>query len=183
MRWGAENENKTFKVFSNCPKVELILNGKSLGVKQRVTDDFPAAGLRWDAVPHAGKNTLKAIAIVKNNAKKDSILVDEISFEYQTEKWGAVSQIVTKLTKITDNEMWVEAQLIDSKGVKCLDARDYIEFDIVGDDVLLIHQGTASGSSKVQAQNGRARVKVILKGKNSIVSVKSAKAKTQLVKI
>ena len=183
IRWGAENEIKTFKVFSNCPKVELILNGKSLGVKQRVTDDFPAAGLRWDAAPQVGKNTLKAIATVKTNTKKDSILVDEICFEYQTEKWGKVSQISCKTIPISESEMWVEAQLLDSKGVKCLDARDYIEFDIVGDDVLLINQGTASGSSKVQAQNGRARVKVILKGKNSIVSVKSAKAKTQLVKI
>ena len=180
VRWGTENETKTFKVFSNCPKVEMFLNGQSLGLKQRVSEDFPAAGLRWDAAPKVGKNTLKAIATIKNKAKKDSVLVDEISFDYQTEKWGEVSQIVCKTIPISEKEMWVEAQLCDSKGVRCLDARDYIEFEITGDDSLLINQGTASGSSKVQAQNGRARIKVLLKNKNSIVSVKSDNTNTFL---
>lgn len=183
VRWGEENELKTFKVFSNCPKVELFLNGKSLGIKQRVTDDFPAAGLRWNAVPQAGKNTLKAVATIKTKTKKDSMLVDEIHFEYQTEKWGDVAQMECKTIKVSDNEMWVEAQLTDSKGVKCLDAADFIEFDITGDDTLLIYQGTAGGSKKVQAQNGRARVKVLLKGQNSIVSVRSAKVKTQFIRL
>ncbi|MFZ4581103.1 MAG: glycoside hydrolase family 2 TIM barrel-domain containing protein [Paludibacter sp.] len=183
VRWGEENETKIFKVYSNCSKVELFLNGKSLGLKQRVTDDFPAAGLRWDAAPQVGKNTLKAISTVKSKAKKDSVLVDEISFEYQTEKWGKVAQISCKTIPVSENEMWVEAQLCDSKGVRCLDTSDYIEFDITGDDTLLINQGTASGSSKVQAQNGRARVKVLLKGRNSVVSVKSANAKTQLIQL
>jgi beta-galactosidase len=183
VRWGAEQEMKTFKVFSNCPKVELFLNGKSLGVKQRKSEDFPAAGLRWDAAPKAGRNTLKAIAVISTNTKKDSVLTDEISFEYQTIPWGEVFQIVCKTIPISVNEVWVEAQLCDSKGVKCLDSRDYIEFDITGDDTLLINQGTAGGSSKVQAQNGKARVKVLLKERNSVVSVKSAKVKTQFVNL
>ena len=183
VRWGAENETKNFKVFSNCAKVELFLNGKSLGIKQRVSDDFPAAGLRWEAAPQVGKNTLKAISTIKTKTKKDSVLVDEISFEYQTEKWGKVAQISCKTIPISENEMWVEAELLDSKGIKCLDARDFIEFDIVGDDKLLINQGTVSGSSKVQAQNGRARIKVLLNGRNSIVSINSDKVKTQFIKI
>lgn len=183
VRWGDENETKTFKVFSNCTKVELFMNGISLGVKQRVTDDFPAAGLRWDAKPKTGKNTLRAISTVKTKAKKDSVLMDEICFEYQTEKWGKVAQINCKQIPISENEMWVEAQLCDSKGVRCLDACDFIEFGITGDDSLLVDQGTASGSSKVQAQNGRARVKVLLSKKNSVVSVKTVKAQTQFVRL
>jgi len=173
VRWGAENEIKTFKVFSNCQQVELFLNGKSLGSKKRVSDDFPAAGLRWETAPKAGKNSLKAVAVVKSASKKDSVLVDEISFDYQIEKWGEVAQIQYSTVPVSDTEMWIEAQLCDKRGVKCLDSRDYIEFGIAGDDVLFIHQGTADGSSRVQARNGRARVKVKLISKNSVISIKS----------
>lgn len=183
VRWGEENELKTFKVFSNCAKVELFLNGISLGVKQRVSDDFPAAGLRWDAIPKKGINTLKAISTTKNKAKKDSLLVDEISFEYQTEKWGEVSQIKYKTKALSVDETLIEVQLCDKNGVRCLDATDYIEFGITGDGSLMVDLGTAGGSSKVQAQNGRASVKVQTKGKNSVVSVRSAKVKTQLISI
>jgi len=137
--------------------------------------------LRWVAIPLNGLNTLKAISTIKSASKKDSVLVDEINFDYQTEKWGEVTQLICKTTPVSEKEMWVEAQLCDSKGVKCLDARDYIEFGITGDDKLIENLGTSSGSRKVQAQNGSARIKVALSGKNSIVSVKSAKAKTQFV--
>lgn len=183
VRWGEEYEKKTFMVFSNCQQVELFLNGISLGVKQRMSQDFPAAGLRWVAAPQKGINTLKAVSHVKTIAKKDSMLVDEIRFEYQTEKWGDVKQLICKTIKISDNELWVEARLFDEKGVKCLDARDYIEFGITGDDKLIDNLGTSTGSRKVQAQNGLARIKVALSGKNSIVSVKSAKVNTQFVVI
>lgn len=179
VRWGNENEKKEFKVYSNCQKVELILNGISLGAKQRKSDNFPAAGLRWSASPQKGMNTLRAISTVKTISKKDSVLVDEIKFEFQTEKWGDVKQLNCKTTKISENELWVEAQLCDEKGIKCLDARDYIEFNITGDDKLVENLGTSSGSRKVQAQNGRARIKVNLIGRNSIVSIKSPKARTQ----
>jgi beta-galactosidase len=170
-------------VYSNCQKVELYLNGVSLGIKQRMSEDFPAAGLRWDAAPQKGINTLKAVSTIKTTSKKDTVLVDEIKFEYQTEKWGNVKQLMCKTTRISDNEMWIDAQLCDDKGIKCLDARDYIEFDITGDDKLVVNQGTSSGSRKVEAQNGRARIKVDLTGKNSVVSVKTAKASTQFVVI
>ncbi len=181
IRWGAENEIKTFKVFSNCQNVELYLNETSLGVKQRVSADFPAAGLRWEASPKQGTNKLKAIALVKTKSNKDSLLTDEIEFEYQTEKWGEVAQLVCKTIWISENECWAEAQLCDNKGVKCLDASDYIEFEIAGDDLLIKNLGTSSGSSKVQAQNGKARIKVALSGKSSVVSVKTAKAPTQFL--
>lgn len=183
IRWGDVNEKKSFMVYSNCQKVELYLNGISLGVRQRMSENFPAAGLRWDAQPQKGINKLKAISTIKTTSKKDSVLVDEISFEYQTEKWGNVQQLRCKTTRISDNEMWVEAQLCDDKGIKCLDARDYIEFGITGDDRLIENMGTSSGSRKVQAQNGRARIKVSIAGKNSIVSVKSSKVNTQFVEI
>ena len=47
VRWGKPNDQKLLKVYSNCHEVELFLNGKSLGKKQRNSQDYPAAGLHW----------------------------------------------------------------------------------------------------------------------------------------
>ena len=41
VRWGKPSEPRTVRVYSNCPSVELFLNGKSLGVKKRNSQDFP----------------------------------------------------------------------------------------------------------------------------------------------
>ena len=80
-RWGEPNEQKMVKVYSNCPSVELFLNGKSLGVKKRSSQDFPAAGLRWTVQFKEGPNQIKAVG------RKDSVEVtDEITQGYQTQK-------------------------------------------------------------------------------------------------
>ena len=47
VRWGAEGEARMVKVYSNCPTAELFVNGQSAGMRQRNSQDFPAAGLRW----------------------------------------------------------------------------------------------------------------------------------------
>ena len=48
IRWGKAGEERIVKVYSNCDRAELFLNGKSMGTKQRDSQDFPAAGLRWN---------------------------------------------------------------------------------------------------------------------------------------
>ena len=77
----------------------------------------------------------------------------------------------------------VEVQLTDGKGVRCLDARDFIRFEIAGDGSLLRNQGTMGGSAKVQACNGRAFILVNPKGGESVVSVKAGKLKTEFIKV
>lgn len=62
-RWGAANEPKEILVYSNCPAVELFVNGVSQGIKQRNSQDFPAAGLHWKCVLREGENQLKAVAV------------------------------------------------------------------------------------------------------------------------
>ena len=160
VRWGKEGEPREVLVYSNQPEVELFLNGVSQGRRQRHIDDYPAQGFHWNLSFRKGTNTLKAVA---------GNLEDEIVFEYQTETWGKPAGIV--LTQTGGNK--IEAQLCDSQGIRCLDATDWITFSIAGDGELLINQGTATGSQRIQAANGRAAIQLKNITGDCVVSAKS----------
>ena len=175
-RWGKADEMKDIKVYSNCTEVELFLNGKSYGVKKRNSADFPAAGLRWEAPFRDGENRVRAVG-----KKGKETVTDEIVFVYQTEEWSAPAQLKVTARPAGDDELWIEAELRDSKGILCLDARNYIEFQLAGDGKLIDNQGTSAGARRLQAYNGRAQIKVKLNGsKNSVIAVKSEGIETKL---
>jgi beta-galactosidase len=167
VRWGNAGEEKMVKVYSNCDEAELILNGVSQGVKKRNSQDFPAAGLRWNVIYNQGENTIRVIA------KKAKITVtDEIKQNYQTEKWGKPTQM--SLTKIaqTGDIATIEVKLFDDKKALCLDAKNIVSFGLIGDGKLIDNQGTSSGSRVVELQNGRAIIRINLNGGASIASVR-----------
>lgn len=166
VRWGKTGEQKEVLVYSNCPEVELFVNGVSQGRKKRVVTDFPAAGLHWQVVLKEGHNTLKAIGYHKKQQITDSIYQ-----EYQTESWGKESRIVLKQTLLPDTDtVLIEAQLVDARGVRCLDSRKVIEFQVNGEGQLIQNQGTSTGSRKVQAYNGRACIRVVAPGSCNVVA-------------
>ena len=173
VRWGKEGELKMLKVYSNCDAAELFLNGKSLGKKNRRSSDFPAAGLRWSTQFQPGKNEVKVIAV---KGKKN--VTDSISFVYQTETWGKPAQL--QMTKISETAatVTVEAKLLDSKGVLCVDAADYIRFSLAGNGKLSDNLGTSSGSRLVQAYNGRAVITVQKNNGKNVVAAHSPQLET-----
>ncbi|MDP4292015.1 MAG: glycoside hydrolase family 2, partial [Bacteroidota bacterium] len=103
---------------------------------------------------------------------------DEIKFQYQTEKWDKPAQMQLEKIKQEGDTATILVQLVDAKGVKCLDAQNHVEFLLQGDGVLLDDLGTSSGSRKVQAYNGRAIIKIKLNNGNSVAGVKSEGLKT-----
>ncbi|NWJ53115.1 MAG: DUF4982 domain-containing protein [Bacteroidetes bacterium] len=177
-RWGSDGEQKMIKVYSNCPEVELFLNGKSLGVKKRNSQDFPAAGLRWTVTFNKGENIIKAIA---HNDKET--YTDQIKLQYQTEKWTSPSQLVLEKIKQEGDIATIQVQVLDVKGVKCLDAINYVEFLLIGDGHLLDNLGTSSGSRKVQLYNGRATIQVKINNGKNIAGVKSEGLKTVFLQL
>ena len=66
----------------------------------------------------------------------------------------------------------VEAQLVDAKGVLCLDARNVVRFGLAGDGRLIDNLGTSTTARKVELYNGRAQISFQAKGK-SVISVSS----------
>ena len=126
---------------------KLFVNGRSVGKRKRNIEDYPAQGFHWNVVLQRGTNTIKAVA---------NDLSDEITFEYQTAHWGKPAEV--RLTRIAPD--LIEAQLYDANGIRCLDSSDWIEFSIAGDGELLVNQGTATGSRRIQAANGRATIRL-----------------------
>lgn len=155
VRWGNEGQERLVKVYSNCVTAELFLNGKSVGTKQRHSQDFPAAGLRWMVKFAPGKNHLRVVA-----AKGGATVTDEIEFEYQTAQWGAPAALTLAEVARDAKTATVEATLHDANGVLCLEARNVVRFSLAGAGRLIDNLGTSSGSRVVQMCNGRARIAI-----------------------
>lgn len=178
VRWGKEGEIKTIKVYSNCTEAELFLNSKSLGKKKRDSQDFPAAGLRWETPFVKGKNEVKVVA-----STKGATVTDSISFDYETRPFGEEASIRARIVEETPEYVWIEAELVDGNGVRCLTSSKVLDFNSLGDGCLAVNMGTSTGSGKLQAYNGRALIKLVKKGKRNIVSVTSEGLETAFVEI
>lgn len=155
VRWGTEGEEKMIKVYSNCDEAELFVNNKSYGSRKRNSQNFPAAGLRWNVPLNKGKYEVYVVA-----RKGKELVKDSISFEYETAQWGKgvtlqLSQIASKGEIKT-----YEVKLLDAKGVICLDSASWVRFGFTGKGKLIDKQGTATGSGYVQMYNGRAMISV-----------------------
>jgi beta-galactosidase len=167
VRWGDEGEEKMIKVYSNCDEAELFVNGKSVGVKKRNSQDFPAAGLRWNVKLNKGENVVRVVA------KKGKVKVeDTIHFQYQTDKWSKPAKMIIEKISEENGVATVQVKLLDEKNVQCLDAANWIRFGLTGDGELVDDLGTSSGSRYVQMYNGRAIIRVKTKQGKSVVSAK-----------
>ncbi|PRY53591.1 beta-galactosidase [Arcticibacter pallidicorallinus] len=178
VRWGNEGEEKMVKVYSNADQAELFLNGKSFGVKVRNSQDFPAAGLRWNLPFVAGKNTVKVIA-----TKGKIRMTDEISFDYETRKWTKPAKLVIHKTSEDDGIATLEARIYDAAGVQCLDNASLLKFSLSGDGELIDNQGTSTGSRNLQLYNGRGIIKVKLNKGRSTVSAKVEGVETAFINL
>ena len=167
VRWGAEGEEKMVKIYSNCDEAELFVNGKSYGVKKRNSQDFPAAGLRWNVVFNKGANSINVVA-----KKGKEVVKDEISLQYQTEKWGKPAKLLMEKLNEENGVATIGVKLLDNKNIQCLDGTNFIRFGLTGDGELIDDQGTSSGSRYVQLYNGRAIIRMQTKNGKSIVSAK-----------
>jgi beta-galactosidase len=179
VRWGNRDERKLVKIYSNCPEVELFLNGASAGTKKRNSPDFPAAGLRWLLPFKEGDNELRAVG-----RKAGREVVDQIRFLYQTQPWGKPAKLSLEKIYYLGDVATIEARLLDQDSRLCLDARNVVRFGLVGDGRLLDNLGTSMGARQVEMCNGRAIISLQRQGFGAVVaSVSSEGIKTTFLTI
>ena len=170
VRWGDADEEKEVRVYSNCAKVELFVNGKSVGVKKRNVSDYPAAGLHWMVKLEEGENKLRAVS-------KD--LSDELTVGYQTQKWSKPAKMKLEEIGQKDGIATLEVRMLDTNDVPCLDASNVVRFGLTGDGRLIDNLGTSTGSRVVQLCNGRATIQCEITNYKVCVSVSSEGRKPQ----
>jgi beta-galactosidase len=159
VRWGSPGELREVRVYSNCERAELFLNGRSMGTMRRDSQNFPAAGLRWTVAFASGTNHLSVVA-----TRGAKTVTDAIELIYQTDPWGKPAELRLVEKGRKDNIVSVSVMLYDAKRVLCLDSRNVVRFSVAGDGRLIDNLGTAGGSRELQLYNGRAEISLTRKG-------------------
>jgi beta-galactosidase len=142
-----EGKNVRVLAFSNAPRVELFLNGKSLGSK-----DVPRNGhAEWDVPYQPGQLLAKAYAA---DAK--------VAATEQLETTGAPARIILSCDRTTlaaDGEDTVVApvSIVDEKGRVVPDADNRVEFRLEGDGrVLGVGNGNPADHDPDRSKNRKA---------------------------
>jgi beta-galactosidase len=119
---GKEGQPIDVWVYSNCPTVELSLNGKSLGMKP-----MPAYGhIEWKVPYQAGSLTAKGYG-----AAKQVLVTDEVDTA------GAPAAIRLRTTRkflLADEEDLapIEVEIVDAKGRVVPTADNQVQFSVTG---------------------------------------------------
>jgi len=162
---GAHQENA--EIYSNCDEVELFLNGKSLGSKQKNADDSPR---NWKVGFEAG--TIKAVG--KNGGKAVA------EFELKTAGKPAKIILSTDKTGITNDwndVVFVTAMVVDDKGVVVPNANDLIVFEATGaGDIVAVDSADNADHDPFQAKQrkafqGTCEALIKAKGNSGMISV------------
>jgi beta-galactosidase len=167
-RWGEKEGENMVKVYSNCPSAELFLNGISQGARERDSQDFPAAGLRWIVAFEEGENLLEVVA-----TKEGTTVRDELKVNYMLREWESPAQLLIEEISCENDTAVIRVLALDDQGKLCLDADNWIRFGISGDGKLIDNLGTSDGSRRMQMYNGSAAIKVKLNNGVSAVSASS----------
>ncbi len=177
IRWGNAGEEKEVRAYSNCAEAELFVNGKSAGVKKRDSQNFPAAGLRWNVVLQPGQNNIRVVA---RNGK--TTVADETTWTYQTEKWSKPAKLMLEKEN-QGNTTLVKVKAVDANGVLCLDAANLISWSVAGNGTLIDDLGTVGGSRKVQLANGQATIRIANNNGKSVVAATADGLTTGLIEL
>ncbi|MFY0713728.1 DUF4982 domain-containing protein [Seonamhaeicola sp. NFXS20] len=155
-RQGPKGKPRNISVYSNCPEVELFLNGKSLGVKKRDTKQFPASGLNWEVYFKEGINTL----VSKGENIDGTFVQDELKINYRYKKNGKARALELSYENLDNGNYLITATAIDKNGLRCLDYENRVYFQCLSGGEAIVSQGTPTGSEIIEMSNGKASIEV-----------------------
>ena len=166
-RQGPKGLARDISVYSNCPEVELTLNGKSLGTKKRNTLEFPAAGLNWNLQFKKGKNTL----ISSGKTADGKTVTDKLVVNYRFTKNKKAKGLKLSYKELENGNYLVTAIAEDAKGLRCLNYEKRVYFQCMSGGETLKSLGTPTGSEIIEMANGKAAIEVKREAKNKPIVV------------
>ena len=168
--WTPKNQQpheEEVEVYSNCDEVELFLNGKSLGKRNKPADDSPRS---WKVNFKPG--VLKAVAM------KGGLIA--ATHELRTARKPARIELTINKNTIArqwDDVIFVNVSIVDKNGVLVPDADDLVEFKAEGAGIVAavdsgdsyshepyqatrhkVFQGTGLALLKANANRGRIKL-------------------------
>ncbi|MEM6377080.1 MAG: DUF4982 domain-containing protein, partial [Bacteroidota bacterium] len=152
-RFGNKDEKKEISVFSNCSNVELYLDGKSLGVKEKRLGTFPASGLTWDVQFKEGANTLASIGQFEGQQVHDTLIVN-----YYFTPPNPPKNLVLDYIKKKDGSILLIAKAVDKDGRISTQYQKKVYFQSISGARLKENYGTPTGSSVIAMANGKASI-------------------------
>ena len=155
-RQGPKGLKRDISVYSNCAKVELFSNGKSLGIKNRDTKAFPASGLNWSLQFKDGENILESVGYTADG----KTVRDKLKINYRFTKNGKAKSLQLSYKALKNGNYLVTAIAEDAKGFRCLDYEERVYFQCLSGGETLKSLGTPTGSESIEMANGKASIEV-----------------------
>lgn len=173
-RYGPK-EGRDVSVFCNTPKAELFLNGKSLGVKNRVLNQFPANGLVWKVPFKEGENRLKAVGFIEGENKT---VDNALNVTYVLGEPQKFAKMVLTQTALPNNKVMIHAEAQDKNGNRVTDYAERMYFQNLSETGKLFeHYGSVGYSSTIEMGNGYTEIMFERGDKNATIELKSQNIK------
>lgn len=136
-----EGEQVSLYTYTNADEVELLLNGRSLGVRKNDADPKLRNRIRWDAVPYE-PGTLLAVArkagkVVARHQLTTTGEAVALKLKPETTDWHADGKDL----------MMVRVTAVDRKGRRVLSAHDLLHIEVKGEaDIVAVGNGDMASS-------------------------------------
>lgn len=165
----SEGEKVDMVVYTNCTEVELFLNDSSLGTKRKEKDDLR---LTWQLKYKPG--TVKAIGKTQEGKT--------ISTEVKTAEEAAKIKLSADRTILhADGKdlSFITAEILDKNGVIVPNAENLIQFEILGDALIVgVDNGNQTSHESFKANlrkafNGKCLVVIQSSGKKGLVNLRA----------
>lgn len=173
--WNFEDKDKTIvEVYTNCERVELLLNNVSLGVKNLA--DFEDHVMKWEVPFESGE--LKAIGIndgmqVCSGKIVTAEDIQGVAIKHHVE--SGTKEGEEDVINTVDSIIHVEAQLVDSKGNPIRHSEETLEFSLTGSGTILgVDNGYHSSTEDYQKDyvtTYEGRCLMIIKTDGHVVNV------------
>ncbi len=154
-RYGPKGKKREVCVYSNCSQVELFLNGRSLGKRNKDVRKFPAQNLHWYVPFKSGRNRLIALGFKANRL----LASDTLTVNYRFAKPEPPRKIVLRARKIGAALYEITALALDAHNNRSLNYNKRIYFSALQGGKLVENYGTPDGSSVIEMSNGKAQIR------------------------